>query len=138
MPKFLSTDASAPVIHHIFPRAWCDKQATPIPPRRYNSILNKTPISYKANRMIGGKAPSEYLKQIQTHKNVQLDDAGMDQILATHYIDPQSLRANDYEEFIERRRQALIKLISQVMGKAVVVTGEAVADDELDEEDAAA
>ena len=47
-------------------------------PKRYNSVLNKTPISYKANRMIGGKSPSEYLMQIQTHKSVQLDDTGMD------------------------------------------------------------
>jgi hypothetical protein len=122
-------------IHHIFPRAWCDKQATPIPPKRYNSILNKTPISFKANRMIGGKSPSDYLKQLQTHKNVQLDDAGMDRILASHYIDPVSLRANDYEHFIERRRQMLINLIGEVMGKAVVTTGEAVAEDEVDEDD---
>jgi hypothetical protein len=124
-------------IHHIFPRAWCDKQATPIPPKRYNSILNKTPISYKANRMIGGRPPSEYLKQLQTHKNVKLDDASMDRILATHYIDPAQLRANNYEQFIEQRRSALISLITQVMGKPVVTTGEGVAEDEIDEEDAA-
>jgi hypothetical protein len=77
-------------------------------------------------------------KQLQTHKNVQLNDAGMDLILVSHYIDPAPLRANNYEEFIERRRRALMSLISQVMGKAIVVTGEAVADDEVDEEDAAA
>jgi hypothetical protein len=122
-------------IHHIFPRAWCEKQPTPIPPRRYNSILNKTPISYKANRMIGGRPPSEYLKQLQTHKTVKLDDASMDRILATHYIDPARLRANDFEGFIEQRRTALISLIAQVMGKPVVTTGEAVAEDDLDEED---
>lgn len=123
-------------IHHVFPRAWCEKQQ--IPPKRYNSILNKTPISYKANRMIGGRSPSEYLKQLQTHKNVQLDDAGLDRLLASHYIDAACLRTNDFEQFIERRRQSLIQVIAQVMGKAVIVTAEAVADDELDEEDAAA
>ncbi|QHG14977.1 hypothetical protein [Nostoc sp. ATCC 53789] len=32
-------------IHHIFPKSWCDKQG--IPASRYNSILNKTPISFK-------------------------------------------------------------------------------------------
>jgi hypothetical protein len=122
-------------IHHIFPRAWCEKQPTPILPRRYNSILNKTPISYKANRMIGGRPPSEYLKQLQTHKNVKLDDASMDRILATHYIETTRLRANDFEGFIEQRRTALISLITQVMGKPVVTTGEAVAEDDLDEED---
>jgi hypothetical protein len=125
-------------IHHIFPRAWCDKQVPPIPPRRYNSILNKTPISYKANRMIGGRSPSDYLKQLQSHKNVQLDDPGMDRILASHYNDPARLRANDFEGFIEQRRKSLINLISQVMGKPVVATGEAVADDDVDEEEDAA
>jgi hypothetical protein len=123
-------------IHHIFPRAWCDKQG--IPAKRYNSILNKTPISYKANRMIGGRSPSEYLKQLQTHKNVQLDDAGMDLILGSHYIDPATLRANDFERFLERRRQTFISVIAEVMGKAVISTGEAVAEDEADEEDVAA
>src|SRR6185437_4534420 len=37
-------------IHHIFPRDWCDGQK--IDPIIYNAIVNKTPISYKANRMI--------------------------------------------------------------------------------------
>ncbi len=73
-------------IHHIFPQDWCKKQE--ISPSRFNSILNKTPISYKANRMIGGKAPSEYLAQLQNHQTVQLDDAGMDVILQTHFINP--------------------------------------------------
>lgn len=52
-------------IHHVFPKNWCESQG--IPPARYNSILNKTPISYKANRMIGGKPPSAYLQQLQNH-----------------------------------------------------------------------
>ena len=38
-------------IHHIFPRDWCEKQG--IEKDRYDSVLNKTPISYKANRKIG-------------------------------------------------------------------------------------
>jgi len=40
-------------IHHIFPQHWCEQRE--IPPRVYNSIVNKTAISYKANRMIGEK-----------------------------------------------------------------------------------
>lgn len=41
-------------IHHIFPRKWCEDMK--IPPNVFNSIVNKTAISYKANRMIGGSA----------------------------------------------------------------------------------
>ena len=119
-------------IHHIFPQAWC--KSHDIGPKLFNSILNKTPISYKANRMIGGKAPSDYLAQLQKHKNVKLDDAGMDTILSTHHIDATFLRADDYFGFIEARRQLLIKEISNVMGKDVVDTGELVADDDSDDD----
>lgn len=118
-------------IHHIFPQDWCSKNG--IEPKRFNSILNKTPISYKANRMIGGKAPSDYLEQLQGHKTVALDDAAMDVILGTHYIDPLFLRKNDYTGFIESRRTLLITEIARVMGKPVVSTGEAIADDESDD-----
>ncbi|HEY9613747.1 hypothetical protein [Allocoleopsis sp.] len=99
-------------IHHIFPKKWCESQG--IAPARYNSILNKTPISYKANRMIGGQAPSAYLNQLQTHKAVQLDDANMDAILMTHCIDPAMLRQDDFEGFItsggDNRLKRLVEL----------------------------
>ncbi|HEY2511802.1 MAG TPA: DUF262 domain-containing protein, partial [Polyangiaceae bacterium] len=68
-------------IHHVFPKKWCLERR--IPPKVFNSIVNKTAISYKANRSIGGKAPSEYLEQIQGHAQVRLDDAGMNEILNT-------------------------------------------------------
>lgn len=58
-------------IHHIFPRAWCDAHG--IPAREYDGIVNKTPISYKANRKIGGAAPSQYLQRIQEDPQVHLD-----------------------------------------------------------------
>lgn len=119
-------------IHHVFPQDWCRKNG--IPPKRFNSILNKTPISYKANRMVGGKAPSEYLTQLQKHKTVQLDDDGMNAILATHYIDPASLRANDYDGFVESRRGLLLTELSKVMGKALVESGEPVEDDDPEDE----
>jgi hypothetical protein len=120
-------------IHHIFSQDWCTKNG--IEPKKFNSILNKTPISYKANRMIGGKPPTEYLQQLQNHKSVMLDDIGMDAILRTHHIDPTFLRTDDYPGFIESRRALLIAEISKVMGKPIVDLGEAVADDEENEEE---
>ena len=42
-------------IHHIFPKRWCENDADPaIPPRLYDSIINKTPIDAYTNRIIGG------------------------------------------------------------------------------------
>ncbi|MDR1615959.1 MAG: hypothetical protein LBR98_02990 [Syntrophomonadaceae bacterium] len=70
-------------IHHIFPRAYYEAgdfmthfDADDIFPRAYyeaqhysktkwNSIVNKTPLSYRTNRIIGGNAPSVYLKKIE-------------------------------------------------------------------------
>ena len=120
-------------LHHVFPKDWCEKKG--IEPRRFNSILNKTPISYKANRMIGGKAPSAYLEQLQGHKSAQLDDDAMSALLATHCLDPAFLRADDYDGFVESRREILMDLIAEAMGKEGIETGEVVADDEDEEID---
>nr|WP_202405780.1 MULTISPECIES: DUF262 domain-containing protein [Halomonas] len=106
-------------IHHIFPRAWCEQQA--IPPKEYDTILNKTPISYKANRKIGGDAPSVYLDKLQNHEGVQLSDEAMDRILEGHCISPEKLRSDDFQGFIDERRKRLLGLIEQVMGKRVLI-----------------
>ncbi|MDZ8052483.1 MAG: DUF262 domain-containing protein [Aulosira sp. ZfuCHP01] len=119
-------------IHHIFPKSWCDKQG--IPASRYNSILNKTPISFKANRMIGGKAPSEYLVQLQNHDSVQLDDAGMNAILATHQIDAITLRQDDFESFMASRQRMILAKIETVMGKPVLAVDDSAFSDVVDEE----
>ncbi|BAY63643.1 hypothetical protein NIES22_37310 [Calothrix brevissima NIES-22] len=119
-------------IHHIFPKSWCDKQG--IPASRYNSILNKTPISFKANRMIGGKAPSEYLVQLQNHDSIQLDDAGMNAILATHQIDAITLRQDDFESFMASRQRMILAKIETVMGKPVLAVDDSAFSDVVDEE----
>lgn len=113
-------------IHHIFPRSWCESQG--ILPAQYNSILNKTPISYKANRMIGSKAPSTYLQQLQTHPSVQLDDSGMNAILVTHGIDPERLRQDDFDGFMALRQQIMLTKIEAAMGKQIVVSEELVSE----------
>ena len=120
-------------IHHIFPKVWCEAQG--IKPAVFNAIVNKTPISYKANRMIGGRAPSEYLKAIQEHKQVRLDDLVMNEILKSHYIEPKALRTDDFASFFEARKEALLVLVEQVMGKPIDRSDrEPVADEEDDGE----
>lgn len=104
-------------VHHIFPKKWCEERM--IKPSSFNSILNKTPISYKANRMIGGKAPSIYLTEIQNHKQVGLSDEKMNDMLKSHYIDPESLRADNYELFMVRRKEQLIQIVERAMGKTI-------------------
>lgn len=119
-------------IHHIFPKDWCAKNG--IPASSYNSILNKTSISYKANRMIGGKAPSAYLKQLQSHDYVQLTDEEMDEILMSHCIEPITLRCDDYDEFLRERAELIIEKIEAVTGKAIVRVSENI-DDYLNDDE---
>jgi hypothetical protein len=119
-------------IHHIFPQKWCKDQH--ISPRVYDSIINKTPISYKANRMIGGAAPSRYLDEIRARPGA-IEVAEQDEILRSHLIDPSILRSDDFNAFMEARKRSLLQLISDAMGKAAIVGGEAPAEDAIDEDD---
>jgi len=118
----LDTNEVALDIHHIFPRDWCEKQD--IARERYDSILNKTPISYKANRKIGGDAPSAYIPRIQTEKQVGLADDAMDALLASHALEPALLRSDDFDRFVEDRRRRLLGLIERAMGKQVMLSEE--------------
>jgi hypothetical protein len=120
-------------IHHIFPRKWCEERG--ISPRVFNSIVNKTAISYKANRKIGGNPPSTYLAQIENDKTVQLSLPAMDAILSTHCITPSLLRTDDFDGFYKDRRAKLLSLVEQAMGKHSIVTSEAPSDDLSDGED---
>jgi len=119
--KELDDDGKPLDIHHIFPRTWCERQG--ISRDRYDSILNKTPISYKANRTIGGEAPSRYLSKIE--QQVSLSPSEMDKLLASHAISPDLLRQDDFERFLEDRRKQLSKLVEQAMGKPVSQSSEA-------------
>jgi hypothetical protein len=104
-------------IHHIFPKAWCEEGK--IKAATYDSIINKTPISYKANRMIGRRAPSEYLVAIQGHKQVGLSDGQMNKILESHLIDPLFLRSDNFEAFCREREKRLLDMIARAMGTPV-------------------
>lgn len=118
-------------IHHIFPEDWCKKQG--IASATFNSIVNKTPISYKANRKIGGVAPSQYLTKLQAEKLVGLDDAAMDQILQSHQIPANFLRADDFHSFYAARKALLLQLVERAMGKAPEASDDAPESDSDDE-----
>lgn len=119
-------------IHHIFPRAFCEKLG--IPAQSYNSIVNKTPLSSRTNRMIGGRPPSVYLETLQRGEDI--DRERLNYILSTHAIDPGTLRADDYAMFIDTRAATLLRRIEQVTGKSIIrdLTNETYAeDDDYDE-----
>jgi hypothetical protein len=102
-------------IHHIFPQAWCKKNG--VPAKHCDSIINKTAIGAKPNRMIGGRAPSVYLKTLE--KKAEISLAEIDKILESHRIAPEYLRADDFEGFFDERKEALIEIVEDAMRKPV-------------------
>ena len=108
-------------IHHIFPQEWCKQQG--YKPSAFDSIINKTPLSYRTNRMIGGVAPSDYLLKLESGGPgiPRIDHERLDGYLISHLIDPSLLRSNDFEGFMVDRQKRLLELIEGAIGKAAYV-----------------
>lgn len=116
-PADIHTFANDPMdVHHVFPRAWCEKRG--VERDRYDSILNKTPLTGGSNRAIGGRAPSVYLARIQERYGISPEST--DAILRTHLIEPEFLRRDDFEGFIEDRKRRLADLAARAMGLPTV------------------
>jgi hypothetical protein len=102
-------------IHHIFPRAYCELKG--YSKSKWNCIVNKTPLSSRTNRIMGGKEPSVYLKKIETDGHVT--ESAVDHFLVSHLINVGDLRSNNFEEYFVKRAKGLLHLISEAMGKPV-------------------
>ncbi|MEI7556777.1 DUF262 domain-containing protein [Candidatus Chlorohelix sp.] len=117
-------------IHHIFPKAWC--KLNQITANTYDSIINKTPISAKTNRVISGNAPSQYLPRVEAKS--QITSQQMDGYLASHLIDTHSLRVDDFLAFFKSRETALLAIIQEAMGKPLLQEASNQNTDNYDEE----
>jgi hypothetical protein len=106
-------------IHHIFPKVWCERQK--IAPAVYNSIVNKTPLTARTNRIILGRAPSQYLPSLAKDAGVPLTN--IEEHVATHAVDAAYLLKDDFDGFMAARRASLLRLISNAMGKPVESAG---------------
>ena len=102
-------------IHHIFPKDHCEKKG--YPKTKWNSVVNKTPITYSTNREIGGVAPSVYLTRIEK-KGLVTSDV-LNEYLATHLIDVQACRADDFDEYFILRATAILDAIESATGKEI-------------------
>ena len=102
-------------IHHIFPVHWCNSSNPPIPSHLYQSIINKTPIDARTNRIIGGNAPSVYLRRLQ--RDITYLD--LHHVLKSHWIKPDLLSADLFAECFTERGEEMLNLIGQAMGKHI-------------------
>ena len=82
--------------------------------------FNKTPLSYRTNRIIGGVAPSQYITKLEkgTDTTPPIASQKLDAYLKSHLVDPVILRADKFETFMDDRQKQLLNLIEQAMGKA--------------------
>lgn len=102
-------------IHHIFPKKYCEDAG--LDKARWNSVVNKTPLAQKTNIWLRGDSPAVYVERLQ--KDQSLAPEKLDELLATHLVDPEALRAADFEAFFRVRQEALVGVVEQVIGKRV-------------------
>lgn len=108
-------------IHHVFPVKWCEENNIDAGLRE--SIVNKTAIAYDTNRSIGGRSPGLYMPFIEGKAGI--NSAQLDALVATHLIDPELLRAADFEAYFDARRAQLLALVTGAMGKTAISIAEA-------------
>lgn len=111
---FASYKATGVDIHHIFPKKYCISKG--YDRLKWDSIVNKTPLSYSTNRELGGSAPSEYLTRIEGKK---VDAQTLSGYLATHWIDMDDCKRNDFDHFIVRRAKHILDAIDAATGKKI-------------------
>lgn len=102
-------------IHHIFPQDYC--MSKNYDKKKWNSIINKTPIFFSTNRYIGGVAPSDYIDKIVRNKG--LTESQVLEYTETHLINNELLRTNQFEEFIIDRAKRLLNSIEEHTGKRI-------------------
>ena len=100
-------------MHHIFPRKWCEDHNIGVEHRE--SVANMTLIDEETNRLIGPKAPSEYLEILQKQAG-NISEQEMDKTLESHLIPAQALRADDFEAFHKERARRLKEMIVDIIG----------------------
>jgi len=123
-------------IHHVFPKDWCKSMR--IRRGRYNSILNKTPLSARTNRIIGGNAPSKYLTKLSEKNGLAINGQEFAYLVSSHGIELSNLLADDFEKFYEQRGRYFIQLIEARMQKEVrndLGLDQAIDDDDDSDED---
>jgi hypothetical protein len=100
-------------IHHIFPKKYCSDMN--YEREKWNSIVNKAPLSYRTNRILGGHEPSKYITTIEN----KVHSERLDNFFNSHLIAPALIRSDDFKPFILDRAKKLLEIIENAMGKKV-------------------
>ncbi len=102
-------------IHHVFPQRWClDNKIDEV---ARESIINKTPLAATTNRAIGGAAPVSYLRVVERRSGLHPDR--VDELLRSHRLSPEAMRATDFDAHFDHRAEQLALLVESATGRPV-------------------
>jgi len=102
-------------IRQVFPKSWFARHRRN--DKRASSIVNKTPLSYRASRSMTG-SPSGYLRVLARESGTRYE--WFDDVVTTHLIDPVALQNDDFDGFYADRSARLLGLVNEAMGKRTV------------------
>ena len=106
---------SAIDIHHIFPEVYCKGEN--LDENKWNSIINKTPLSAITNRQIGGASPKSYSQKIM--KEAGIDENELRRRVESNCIVYNYFIQNDFDNYFISRAKLLLDLIEKAMGKKI-------------------
>jgi hypothetical protein len=75
------------------------------------------PLTARTNRVIGGRAPSDYLERLANSAKVDRDT--ISKHVSTHLADAGVMAQDDFEAFFAVRARALLDQIASATGKAI-------------------
>ena len=114
-------------LHHIFPKDFCKKKYDE---SLWDSVINKTPLSKATNDFAGNRRPSDYLEKMTVadknenfskKKKSQKDKieklvnkSDLESYLNLHWINPEDLYNDDFENFMSNRTDFLLNAVKKV------------------------
>lgn len=102
--------------HHIFPQAWLKEKN--YKEHEINKALNCALISWRTNRNISAKTPSEYVRERM--EAASLGQAEVERRLESHLIPVVKLMDNKYEEFLHERACLIKKVVDKLCDGQIV------------------
>lgn len=102
--------------HHIFPRAWLE--AAGRKDFEINRAVNCALISWKTNRNISAKTPSDYVDE-----RLEKSSLGVDEVarrLQSHLIPVDELRCNDYDAFLMARADSIYSIAERLCNGEII------------------
>ncbi len=98
--------------HHVFPKAYLNSVESAL---SSELILNRALIDAETNKIIGRRAPSDYVPEMADAYGPEK----LDEVLDSHLIAPDLLESDDYCGFIAMRLERVRERIQDVTGRSI-------------------